>query len=503
MTVEKTQENLSTALEKTEQALGGLENSLGNNEEASLLATAENSEANDGLPEGWANCQIADIAEVNPKKIDAEPDVISGFVPMSHAPTSFQGRLKYDEKPWGDIQKSYTNFKDKDVIFAKVTPCFENGKAVIVRGLPSGIGAGSSEFYVLRAHENCISEKLIFALIKTYQFAQEGAANMTGAVGLRRVPRSFVERFPVALPPLAEQTVIAQTLDTLLAQVDNIKTRLDAIPKILKTFRQSVLAAAVNGKLTGEWRGDNECVEWQELSLEKISSNVVDCPHSTPKWSEEGYICLRTTAFNPFKLDLSNQGFVNEDVYQDRIQRLKPISGDILYSREGTVGIACQIPNGVELCLGQRMVLIRAGKKINAKYLTMVLNSDRILSIVQSKTIGSTVPRVNMKDIRSYPIPLPATEEQTQIVHQVEELFAFADQIEQQVKNAQGRVNNLTQSILAKAFSGELTAQWRADNPDLISGENSAQALLANIQEEREKLKSKKSVKNKSNAKTE
>lgn len=77
--------------------------------------------------------------------------------------------------------------------------------------------------------------------------------------------------------------------------------------------------------------------------------------------------------------------------------------------------------------------------------------------------------------------PFPCSLEQTQIIHRVEELFTFADQIEQQVKNAQERVNNLTQSILAKAFRGELTAQWRKDNPGLVSGENSAESLLARI----------------------
>jgi type I restriction enzyme S subunit len=84
---------------------------------------------------------------------------------------------------------------------------------------------------------------------------------------------------------------------------------------------------------------------------------------------------------------------------------------------------------------------------------------------------------------------LPSIEEQTEIVLRVEQLFAFADQIEQQVKNAQSRVNNLTQSILAKAFRGELSIDWRAANPDLITGENSAQALLAKIKAEREKPK--------------
>ncbi|WP_406818815.1 restriction endonuclease subunit S [Proteus mirabilis] len=223
----------------------------------------------------------------------------------------------------------------------------------------------------------------------------------------------------------------------------------------------------------------------------------MDCPHSTPKWSSSGKYCVRTTAFNPFKLDLSGQGFVDEATYQNRTQRLKPKEDDILYSREGTIGIACQIPKGVELCLGQRMVLIRASDKILSKYLTIVLNSNKILSIVRARTMGSTVPRINMSDIKSYPIPLPSLSEQHEIICSVEQLFAYADTIEKQVNNALSRVNNLTQSILAKAFRGELTAQWRAENPDLISGENSAAALLEKIKAERAASNSKKAPRKK------
>ncbi len=135
------------------------------------------------------------------------------------------------------------------------------------------------------------------------------------------------------------------------------------------------------------------------------------------------------------------------------------------------------------------MVVIRAGSEVNPKFLTIVLNSEKIMSTVRKMTIGSTVPRVNMKDIRSYPIPVPFLEEQTEIVRRVEELFAYACTIEQKAAAALERVNNLTQSILAKAFRGELTADWRAANPELISGDNSAEALLAKIQAEREALK--------------
>ena len=97
----------------------------------------------------------------------------------------------------------------------------------------------------------------------------------------------------------------------------------------------------------------------------------------------EKFVCEQRV-LNHF-LDLSEQGFVSEEVFNQRNQRLVPQENDILYSREGTVGIACQIPIGVELCLGQRMVLIRAGKSIDDKFLTIVLNSNKILEIVRSK----------------------------------------------------------------------------------------------------------------------
>src|SRR5680860_407825 len=199
---------------------------------------------------------------------------MAGFVPMALAPTDYHGTLQYQEKLWGEIKKSYTNFADGDVIFAKVTPCFENGKAAIVRDMPSGIGAGSSEFYVLRPASKEISPNLIFAIIKDQQFMQQGAQNMTGAVGLRRVPRGFVETFPVALPPIAEQKVIADKLDTLLAQVENTKARLERIPQILKRFRQSVLAAAVSGLLTEEWRDQNgvSISEWESLTVGDVAT---------------------------------------------------------------------------------------------------------------------------------------------------------------------------------------------------------------------------------------
>jgi type I restriction enzyme, S subunit len=114
------------------------------------------------------------------------------------------------------------------------------------------------------------------------------------------------------------------------------------------------------------------------------------------------------------------------------------------------------------------------------------MNSEVAQRNVAANHVGVAQQHFNVGSMKKMPIHLPSIEEQTENVNRVEQLFAYADQIEQRVKDAQARVNHLTQAILVKAFRGELTADWRAQNPELISGENSAEALLARIKTERE-----------------
>lgn len=410
---------------------------------------------------------------------------------MALAPTNYKGALQHEEKLWGGIKKSYTNFADGDVIFAKVTPCFENGKAAIVRDMPSGIGAGSSEFYVLRPASKKVSPGLIFAIIKSQSFMQQGAQNMTGAVGLRRVPRAFVEAFPIALPPAAEQKIIAEKLDTLLAQVENTKARLERIPKILKCFRQSVLAAAVNGRLTEEWRGTSELTGWANIRLEGIVQNIeagknLKCIETPPKKNEFGIIKISAVTWGTYDEEQSKT-LPEKDLFLES-RRIKV--GDFLISRANTIEL-----------LGNPVIVQKVTKNLMLSDKVLRLNMDDddktwvnifLRSItgrkeIQERSTGNqmSMRNIGQKALLDIPIPKPFYEEQTEIVRQVDQLFTHADSIEQQVNNALARVNNLTQSVLAKAFRGELTEQWRKDNPDLISGENSAETLLARIRAER------------------
>jgi type I restriction enzyme S subunit len=457
------------------------------------------------LPEGWAETTLSEIATVNPKNGELNT-LLSGFIPMALAPTDFNGHLEFEEREWDEIKKKYTHFANGDVIFAKVTPCFENGKAAIVNDLPNGIGAGSSEFYVLRPLDKGISASYIFANIKSHEFMQTGAENMTGAVGLRRVPRKFVEGFKVNLPPKAEQRVIADKLDTLLAQVETTKARLDRIPQILKTFCQSVLASANRGKLTEEWRDKNglSISDWTFDKAQNLCTKVQS--GSTPKnnpFDQDGkipFLKVYNIVNQEINFDYKPQ-FITENVHSSSLSRSITHPNDILMNIVGpplgkVAVVSSQYP---EWNLNQAITLFRVNpEKLKFKYLYYVLCEGELVRKVMPDTKGSVGQiNISLSQCRDAIIPAPKLVEQTEIVRRVEQLFAHADKIEQQVQAAQQRVDKLTQSILAKAFRGELTTQWRKDNPDLITGDNSAEALLTKIKAEREAKLPKKKAKTK------
>lgn len=291
----------------------------------------------------------------------------------------------------------------------------------------------------------------------------------------------------ITLPPLAEQKVIVDKLDTLLAQVEATKSRLENIPNILKTLRQSVLAAAVSGKLTEEWRQNKE-VRWITSSLANICRSVSDGDHQAPPKADSGIPFLVISNINNGEIDFDSVSrWVPEDYYESIKAIRKPEINDILYTVTGSFGIPVIVNSSEPFCFQRHIAIIKPDhSSVNYKYLSYYLASPEVFKHADAVATGTAQKTVSLSHLRNFSISLPTIEEQTEIARRIEELFAFADSIEQKFNTALARVNNLTQSILAKAFRGELTAEWRTANPELISGDNSAEALLEKIKAERE-----------------
>lgn len=302
-----------------------------------------------------------------------------------------------------------------------------------------------------------------------------------------------IEEITIAFPPLAEQQQIAAKLDELLAQVDTLKTRLDTIPKILKRFRQSVLAAAVSGKLTEDWRKTEALDNWLETNIGQVaivSTGKTPIRAETAYW-ENATVPWLTSAATGKEFCYEAEQFVTEfAVTNCSLKFFK--SGTLLLAMYGegkTRGQVTELKLSAT-CNQACAAIIVDEKKALRSFVKLRLQEN--YEETRKAASGGNQPNLNLNKVRDITVLLPPIEEQTEIVLRVEQLFTYVDQIEQRVKDAQTQVNHLTQAILAKAFRGELTAEWRERNPDLISGENSAEALLAKIQAERECASTKK-----------
>lgn len=307
----------------------------------------------------------------------------------------------------------------------------------------------------------------------------------------KEISGATAKTLPFVLAPLAEQREIADRLDTLLAQVDTLKGRLDALPAILKRFRQSVLVAAVSGKLTEEWRLQSQAKDWVISTLGAV---IKDGPqngiYKPSKLYGSGTKIIRIDGFYDGEITAWDS-IKRVQLDEKEVAKWQLNISDVLINRVNSIeylgkcGLIRELPEPAVFESNIMRITLDADKAL-PEYVTLFLSSVTGLGrLRENAKLAVNQASINQGDVKNCIIELPELSEQTEIVRRVEQLFAFADQIEQRVKAAQSRVNHLTQSILAKAFRGELTADWREQHPELISGEHSASALLARIKAER------------------
>ena len=226
------------------------------------------------LPPKWSLVNLSNVCEINPRlQTEGLEDTTEvSFLPM-RAVDELSGKINLSETRGLDkVKKGYTYFGEGDVIFAKITPCMENGKIAITTKLKNRIGFGSTEFHVIRCSQILINKYLFFYLVQS-SYRKLARRNMTGTAGQLRVSKRFIENTEIPLPPLPEQKIIVDKLEELFSQSDSGIAYLKNAKDQIHHYRQSVLASAFSGRLVKQ---NTETVE--HLPYKHVVSKAAE-PH--------------------------------------------------------------------------------------------------------------------------------------------------------------------------------------------------------------------------------
>ncbi|ENA2700053.1 restriction endonuclease subunit S [Salmonella enterica] len=431
------------------------------------------------LPEGWVTTHLSEICS-KPQYGYTTKSSSMGDVKFLRTTDITKGAVDWSSVPYcmdapEDVSKY--QLQDRDIVISRAGSV---GFSFLVQNPPSQVVFAS---YLIRFKPvNYFSEYYLKRFLESSDYWNQ-LSLMSAGNAVQNVNAQKLSTLTVPIPPIAEQKIIAEKLDTLLAQVDSTKARLEQIPQILKRFRQAVLRAAVTGRLIDK--------DFTNL-VTNIGSHVsIDIGNAfkSAEFSEDGIPLLRgqniepgalrwddTKKFPAEKLELFSHLFINENDIILAMDR-PIISSGLKLAKAKKSDLPC--------VLVQRVARFKDYRDLLPEYLYIALSGLDFENYIQPNQTGSDIPHISGKQILNFKCSIPPHDDQLEIVRRVEQLFAYANTIEKQVNGALTRVNSLTQSILAKAFRGELTAQWRAENPDLISGENSAAALLEKIKAER------------------
>lgn len=326
--------------------------------------------------------------------------------------------------------------------------------------------------------EDLIDLKYLFYALR---YSRAKLIDLGQGAGQQNISQTILKSFEIPIAPLKEQQCIAQKLDALLAQVDTLKARIDAIPALLTRFRESVLNAAVNGVLTESWRlshlGSTD-PNWRSTTFSEICTEITVgyVGKMADRYQTNGIPFLRSQNVRPFRFAPENLLYISPEFHSTIIKsQLKP--GDLAIVRSGAPGVACVIPATLSVANCSDLVIARPSKDLTPKFGCIFMNSEVGKRAVAEKQVGVAQQHFNVGSMKKLQIRLPSIEEQTEIARRVEQLFALADQLEAKLSASQKRIDALTQSLLAKAFRGELVPQDPNDEP--------ASALLERIRAQR------------------
>lgn len=395
----------------------------------------------------WPTAKLCDVCEINPRfRGTLSHSQIVSFVPMAAVSETTGAIEKQHERTFGEVSKGFTPFQRGDVIIAKITPCFENGKIALAE-TPHVYAFGSTEFHVARPGIQ-LDRRYLFHFLRRPEIRIEGTKNMTGSAGQRRVPRQFFEALEIPLPPLDEQRQIAAILDKADALRQKRRQAIAKLDQLVQaTFLEMFLGAEMDSwptvKIADLIEARSNSMRTGPFGSQLLHSEFVD--------SGIAVLGIDNVVQNRFLW--GKPRFITEEKYKE-LQRYRVYPRDVLVTIMGTCGRCAVVPDEIPVAINTKHLCAMTldQKKCLPIFLhTAFLRHPIILQQLKDSTRGAIMDGLNMGTIKSLVFPLPPIDLQVRFVEFMNKVSASVE------KNDQGLLQNdaLFASLQQSLFSEE------------------------------------------------
>ena len=365
-------------------------------------------------------------------------------LPITRIETIADGTINPAKVGFADLGESDCAdwlLQDGDILISHINSTKHLGKCAIYEGNPPTLIHGMN-LLALRVDPDVAASRYVYWILSSTGFRRKLPQITKDSVNQSSFNISSFKKLQIPLPPLAEQKRITGILDA--ADALRVKRR-EALAQ-LDTLLQSTFLDMFGDPVTNP-------MGWEKPPLEDLCDKVIDCPHSTPRWSGSGVICLRTSNLGKGEWNWADTRFVIEEDYTERTRRSEILPNDIILSREGTVGVLALVDEGMRLCMGQRLVQLRVNDShLDPRFLLNLLLHDLAPERLSRLIAGSTSKHLNVKELRKLPVLLPPLDLQHRFA-------AVVESVEHQKASQpahQAELDTLFASLQSRAFRGDL-----------------------------------------------
>jgi restriction endonuclease S subunit len=420
------------------------------------------------IPEHWKVKRLKYVCSINPSKSpisNLSLDTEISFVPMEYVDNYGNIDLR-ETKTLREVSQGYTYFQNKDVIIAKITPCFENGKGALCSNLHNTIGFGSTEFHVIRVISNKTIPEFTYYLTKSTRFTNLGSSELYGVAGQKRVPESFLSNYVTGIPPLHEQQKIAQFLDQETSKIDKLITKKERLIELLKEKRTALISHAVTKGLNPDVPMKDSGVEWlgevpEHWEVKRLKFLITESLKYGANESAqlEDKDCPRFIRIT----DITEDGLLKEDTFRSLPKDIaKPFilkTGDILFARSGATfgksfmyreqwGIACHAG-----------YLIRARLKLAEalpEFVSYFANSSVYWDWISSIFIQATIQNVSAEKYANLWMGVPDIQEQQKIAQFLDRETSKIDNLITKTRTSIDHLKEYRTALISAAVTGKI-----------------------------------------------